>query len=105
MSEERGIEAAGLAMRIRSLQAGPLMQMPILIIFFVAPVFVPVNLLTGWIHTVAKVNPVTALLEAGRGLISGRPELVALAFGIAVASAIGLALWARGGLRRAETAG
>lgn len=97
--------AAGLAMRIRSLQAGPLMQMPILIIFFVAPVFVPVNLLTGWIHTVAKVNPVTALLEAGRGLISGRPELVALAFGIAVASAIGLALWARGGLRRAETAG
>jgi len=97
--------SAGVAMRIRSLQAGPLMQMPVLIVFFLAPVFVPTALLTGWIHAVAQVNPVTALLNAGRGLISGQPEVVALAFGIAVALVVLMALWARGGLRSAETAG
>lgn len=94
--------AAGIAMRIRSLQAGPLMQMPMLMVFFVAPVFVPIELLTGWVHTVAKVNPVTVLLEAGRGLISGQPELVGLAFGIGAAAVLLAAVWARGGLRRAE---
>jgi ABC-2 type transport system permease protein len=95
--------AAGIALRIRSLQAGPLMQMPILIIFFLAPVFVPLDLLTGWIHAIAKINPVTALLEAGRGLIAGKPELVALAFAIAIGLVVLMALWARGGLRSAET--
>jgi ABC-2 type transport system permease protein len=89
-------------MRIRSLQAGPLMQMPVLMVFFVAPVFVPIELLTGWVHAVATVNPVTALLEAGRGLISGQPELVGLAFGIGASAVLLAALWARGGLRRAE---
>ncbi|MEK6251338.1 MAG: ABC transporter permease [Actinomycetota bacterium] len=96
--------AAGIAMRIRSLQASPVMQMPVLMVFFLAPVFVPIGLLTGWIHAVAQINPVTALLNAGRGLISGQPEVVALAFGIAVALVVLMALWARGGLRSAETA-
>ena len=47
----------------------------------------------------------TALLIAGRGLISGQPEVVALAFGIAVALVVLMALWSHGGLRSAETAG
>jgi len=66
---------------------------------------VPLDLLSGWIHAVASVNPVTALLEAGRGFISGDPAAVALAFAIAVALPIVFALWSRGGLRRAEAAG
>jgi ABC-2 type transport system permease protein len=97
--------AAGVAMRVRSIQGGPLMQFPAFLILFLAPVYVPLELLSGWIHTVASVNPVTALLEAGRGFISGEPTVVALSFTIAVVLPVLFALWARGGLRRAEAAG
>jgi ABC-2 type transport system permease protein len=97
--------AAGVATRVRSIQGGPLMQFPVFLILFLAPVYVPLDLLSGWIHAVASVNPVTALLEAGRGFISGEPVVVALAFAIAIALPIIFALWARSGLRRAEAAG
>ncbi|MFN8216385.1 MAG: ABC transporter permease [Solirubrobacterales bacterium] len=97
--------AAGIAMRVRSIQGGPLMQFPVFLILFLAPVYVPLDLLSGWIHAVASVNPVTALLEAGRGFISGDPVVVGLAFAIAVVLPVLFGLWARGGLRRAEAAG
>jgi ABC-2 type transport system permease protein len=97
--------AAGVAMRVRSIQAGPFMQFPVFLILFLAPVYVPLDLLSGWIHAIASINPITALLEAGRGFISGQPELVALAFAIAIALPIVFGLWAKGGLRRAEAAG
>ena len=97
--------AAGVAMRVRSIQGGPLMQFPVFLILFLAPVYVPLSLLSGWIHTVASVNPVTALLEAGRGFISGDPVVVALAFAIGATLPVLFAWWARGGLRRAEAAG
>ena len=97
--------AAGVAMRVRSIQGGPLMQIPIFLILFLAPVYVPLALLSGWIHAVASVNPTTALLEAGRGFISGEPATVALAFALAVTLPVLFALWARGGLRSAEAAG
>lgn len=97
--------AAGVAMRVRSIQGGPLMQFPTFLVLFLAPVYVPLSLLSGWIHAVASVNPVTALLEAGRGFISGDPTVIALAFAIAVTLPVLFALWARGGLRRAEAAG
>lgn len=97
--------ACGVAMRVRSIQGGPLMQFPTFLVLFLAPVYVPLSMLSGWIHAVASVNPMTALLEAGRGFISGEPALVALAFAIAATLPIVFALWARGGLRRAEAAG
>lgn len=97
--------AVGVAMRVRSIQGGPLMQFPTFLILFLAPVYVPLSLLSGWIHAVASVNPVTALLEAGRGFISGEPTQVALAFAVAVVLPVLFALWARGGLKRAEAAG
>ena len=97
--------AAGVAMRVRSIQGGPLMQFPTFLLLFLAPVYVPLSLLSGWIHAVASVNPITAMLEAGRGFISGEPEVVAIAFAVAFTLPILFALWARGGLKRAEAAG
>jgi ABC-2 type transport system permease protein len=97
--------ATGIAMRVRSIQGGPLMQFPVFLILFLAPVYVPLSLLTGWIHAVASVNPVTALLEAGRGFISGDPTVVALALAVGATLPILFSLWAHGGLRRAEAAG
>jgi ABC-2 type transport system permease protein len=97
--------ATGVAMRLRTQQAAPVMQMPVFLILFFAPVYVPLALLEGWIHAVASVNPLTALLEAGRGLISGEPELTLAAFAIVVGLILGFSLWALRGLRSAEAAG
>jgi ABC-type multidrug transport system permease subunit len=97
--------ATGVAMRLRTQQAAPVMQMPVFLILFFAPVYVPLDLLQGWIHGVASVNPITALLEAGRGLISGEPVLTLAAFGIVVGLIAGFSVWAVRGLRRAEAAG
>ena len=97
--------AAGVAMRLRTQQAFPVMQMPVFILLFFAPVYVPLDLLEGWLHGVAKVNPITPMLEAGRGLISGEPEKTLAAFAIAAALIAGFALWALRGLKHAEAAG
>ena len=97
--------AAGVAFRFRTLQAGPLMQVPVFLTLFLAPVYVPLELLDGWIHAVASANPATFLLEAGRGLIAGDPVEVAAAFAVAVGAVALFALWALRGLRSAEAAG
>lgn len=97
--------AAGIGLRIRSIQAGPLMQTPVFLVIFLVPVYVPVDLLSGWVEGVARVNPLTAIIEAGRGFISGGDVHALLAFGAAVAVALLLAGWAVTGLRRAEAAG
>jgi ABC-2 type transport system permease protein len=97
--------AAGVAMRLRTIQAGPAMQMPVFVILFLAPVYVPLDLLSGWIEAVARVNPYTALVEGGRELISGGAVRVWLVYGVAVALLAGFAVWGVRGLRRAESAG
>lgn len=97
--------ATGVALRFRSIQAGPLMQTPIFLILFLAPVYVPLPLLSGWIKTVAQLNPATAFLEAGRGFISGVHSHTGIAFICAGALVALFALWALRGLRSAERAG
>ena len=97
--------AAGIAFRFRSIQAGPLMQTPTFLALFLAPVYVPLALLEGWIHTVASVNPVTALVEAARSLLAGEPEDIVLAFAVAFALMALFFIWAMRGVRSAEAAG
>ena len=97
--------ACGVAMRFRSMQAGPVMQMPVFLLLFFAPVYVPLSLLHGWIHTVAVVNPLTRVIESGRGFIAGDPTEVGLAFAAAAGLAAAFSFWALRGLRKAETAG
>jgi ABC-2 type transport system permease protein len=97
--------AAGVAMRLRTMQAGPIMQMPVFLVLFFAPVYVPLSLLQGWIHAVAVVNPLTRVLEAARGFLAGSPTEVGAAFGAALALAAAFSIWAFRGLRKAEAAG
>jgi len=97
--------AAGIAMRLRTMQAGPLMQMPVFLLLFIAPVYVPLALLGSTLHAFARVNPVTYALEAGRGFLAGDPTHVALGFGLPLVAAIVLSVWAFRGLRSAEAAG
>lgn len=96
---------AGIAMLMRTQQAGPVIRTPIFLVIFLAPVFVPLNLLEGWIHTLATFNPFTVILNAGRGFFVD--DLTSLGPALAVSAALILifALWALYGLRRAERAG
>ena len=97
--------SAGIAMRLRTIQAGPLMQMPVFLLLFLAPVYVPLALLGGAMHAVAKFNPITYALGTGRGLLAGDPTQVGLSFGLALALALVFSVWALRGLRSAEAAG
>ena len=97
--------SAGIAMRLRSMQAGPVMQMPVFILLFLAPVYVPLNLVAGWVHDVATYNPATAFLEAARSFVAGEPDKVGITVACLAVMFAASALWARGGLRSAERAG
>ena len=97
--------SAGVAMRLRTQQAFPVIQMPVFIVLFFAPVYVPLALLDGWLHAVARVNPITPLLEEGRGLISGSPDKTLLTLAILAALLAFFAVWAIRGLWCVEAAG
>lgn len=92
----------GLAMRAKSLQAGPLMQIPVFITLFLAPVYVPLHLLQGWIHSVASWNPITAIMNACRGFISGDPLHTGLAFACGAGMVAMMSVWGITSLRKAE---
>jgi ABC-type multidrug transport system permease subunit len=92
--------AMGVALRTRTIQAAPLMQVVIFLAVFTSVAYAPRDVLTGWLATVADVNPVTYLLEASRaaeltglGWAELWPALVALS-----ALLIVLGTWAVTGL-------
>ena len=94
----------GVAMRLRTMQAGPLIQMPAFLLLFLAPVWLPYDLLTGWVQAAAAVNPLTLVLDTERGFLVGDPVKVLPAFGVVLLLVAVSLLWARGGLRSAERA-
>ena len=96
--------SAGIALRFRSLQATPLMMVPTFLFLFLAPVYVPRDLLTGWVGAVTKFDPATHIMETGRELLAGQPTdfLAAVAIGLGLAAL--LLVFAIRGLRSAETA-
>ncbi len=96
---------AGVAMLLRTQQAGPVIRTPIFLVLFLAPVFVPINLLRGWIETVARLNPFTTILDAARGFLAGEPTSALPAYAIGLGLVLVFALWALFGLRSAERAG
>lgn len=97
--------AAGVMFRARNPQLGPAMQIPMFVAIFLAPVYVPLELLDGWLHAVASVNPVSHVMGAGRSLLAGQPDDLLLATGSIVGLFALLLWWALGGVRSAERAG
>ncbi len=96
---------AGVAMMLRTQQAGPVIRTPIFLVLFLAPVFVPMSLLSGWLETVARLNPFTTILDAARGFFVGDSTNALSAYAIGLALVVFFALWALYGLRRAEKEG
>ncbi len=58
--------ATALALRFKTLQAAPLMQMGVFITVFLSTAQMPLEYLTGWLHTVARFNPMTNILALAR---------------------------------------
>ncbi|MGH2749621.1 MAG: ABC transporter permease [Actinomycetota bacterium] len=86
-----GCWAVGMALRAKSMQAAPLIQMALFLTFFLSTALMPLELLTGWVHAIARFNPMTSVLELARQGFLGDvawsttwPGLVALAGMIAV---------------------
>jgi ABC-2 type transport system permease protein len=97
--------AFGVALRLPTVQAAPLMQIPMFLVMFLAPVYTPRALMTGWVRAVADVNPTTLLLETGRALLAGDPcRLLASFMTVLLATAL-LAVWTARGLRTADFTG
>jgi ABC-2 type transport system permease protein len=97
--------AAGVALRFRSLQATPLMQVPVFLFLFLAPVYVPRHLLGGWVHAVAPFNPATHVMETVRDLLAGTGTEYLSTLAVVLALLAVVFAFAITGLRRAEAAG
>lgn len=95
---------AGVVLRLRSTAAGALILIPIFMVMFLTPVFTVRDQLGGWLETVASVNPLTALLEAGRGFLAGDPVSVAVSFVAGFGLVIASCVWAMRGMRKAAQA-
>ncbi|MBK9180550.1 MAG: ABC transporter permease [Acidimicrobiales bacterium] len=81
-----GAYALGLAFRIQSQQAAPLIQFGIFLTIFLSTAQVPLSAMSGWLEAVATVNPVTQILDLARAGFVGPvtwgevwPGLLALA--------------------------
>jgi ABC-type multidrug transport system permease subunit len=80
-----------LALRFRTQSAAPLMQAGVFVTILTTTAYAPLSLLQGWLHDIARVNPVTHVLEAVRQGFIGSvtwgdtwPGLLALAGLLAV---------------------
>jgi ABC-2 type transport system permease protein len=93
--------ASGVALRLQSTTAGALITVPIFVLLFLSPVFVPQDQLSGWLSTAADIDPLTPVLEAGRGFLAGDPVHVAFAFGVLAGLVAACLLFAIRGMVRA----
>ena len=95
---------AGFALRVPITQAQSTISMPLFLTLMLSPAFVPRPLLGEWLNAVADYNPMTAILEAARGLVSGRPDETGLAFLIVFGLIVIFTSWSVTGLRSALNA-
>ena len=87
-----------LALRFRTQSAAPLMQAGMFVLVLMTTAYAPLELLEGWLQTVAEINPVTEVLEMARqGFVPGDvswsetwPGLLALAGLVALMAAFAL---------------
>lgn len=96
--------AVGVALRTRSVQASPLMQVVVFMSVFTSVAYTPRSALRGWLSHVADWNPVTFVLEGSRqaqlsGITWDRLGPALLAVGILV---VLTGIFSLSGLRRLD---
>src|SRR5574337_21675 len=77
--------------RERFMGVGQVLTMPL---FFASSAIYPLELMPAWLQLVARVNPLTYLVDALRALMLPVPEAIgAWGFDLAVLAVVGLLLW------------
>lgn len=56
----------GLAYRFQDMRGAAIMQMSIFLTMFLSTAQVPLYVMTGWLHTVARINPITNIFRLSR---------------------------------------
>jgi ABC-2 type transport system permease protein len=87
-----------LALRYRTQSAAPLMQAGMFVLVLTTTAYAPLELLQGWLQDIARINPLTQVVDAARqGFVGGTitwaetwPGLVALAGLLALLGALAL---------------
>lgn len=101
LNQAMTLYGAGVALRLRSVAAETIILLPVFLLLFLTPVFLPRQQLSDLVQSLAGVNPLTAAMEAGRGFLADDPVSVGLAFAAAIGLLILFAIWATLGLRKA----
>jgi ABC-2 type transport system permease protein len=61
----------GLAFIFKDMRGAAIMQLSIFLVMFLSSAQVPLNVMDGWLHTVARINPATNILRLARvGLVN-----------------------------------
>lgn len=91
----------GLAYRFRSMSAAALMQVGVFFTIFLSTAQVPLSVMSGWLHAVARVNPMTKVFALARQGFLGEVTWAATWPGLLALAGFGLlAFWfAARGLR------
>jgi ABC-2 type transport system permease protein len=103
MGTAAALWGSAIALKFKTQSAAPLMQAGMFTLILTTTAYAPLELLTGWLHTVAELNPMTQVIEAARqGFVTGGvtwsetwPGLLCLAGLIAL-----FAWWALRGMHR-----
>jgi ABC-2 type transport system permease protein len=56
----------GIAFRFRDMRGAAIMQLTLFLTMFLSSAQTPLNVMTGWLHTVARYNPATNILRLSR---------------------------------------
>ena len=96
--------STALALKFKTMQVAPLMQTGVFVAMFLSTAQMPIEFLTGWLHTVARFNPMTNVLALARQGFLGEvtwadtwPGLVSLGGFIAVTT-----LWALRAMKKVD---
>ena len=87
-----GAWSIGLALRFKTMQIAPLMQTGMFLGVFLSTAQMPMNLLSGWLHEVARFNPVTNVLTLARQGFLGDITWAATWPGLIAIAGLGAAL-------------
>ena len=60
-----------MAFIFKDMRGAAIMQLSIFLVMFLSSAQVPLNVMDGWLHTVARINPATNILRLARvGLVN-----------------------------------
>ncbi len=83
-----------LAYRFRDMRGAAIMQLSVFVVMFLSTAQVPLTVMQGWLHTVARINPATNILRLARAGLVDRADPDHLSWATAWGGLVALAVMA-----------